>query len=141
MTRLVWVVVVATIGCASQRSTVAERVPLREGEVRVIAGAALDGGTRKGSFYEFQLPARSRSDHHRHPGPEFFYVVEGRASVCYDDGRVDHIAAGDGRYIPANVPHIDVNEEAVPVKVVVFLLLKPGEPPGFRAEETDQHAR
>lgn len=135
MRRARWAaVVVALVGCAAQRSPATDQLPRREGTVRAIAAAALEGGTRKGVVYEFELPAHSRSERHRHPGPEFFYVVQGEATVRYDGKRLDRVAAGDGRYIPANVPHVDVNDGAVPVKVVVFLMLKPGEPPGLSVD-------
>lgn len=135
MKPLRWTAVVVAAGCAAQRAPITDRLPRSEGIVRAIAAAALDGGTRKGTVYEFELPAHSRSERHRHPGPEFFYVVQGEATVQYDSDRLDRIQAGDGRYIPANVPHIDVNDGEGPVKVVVFLLLRPGEPPGFRADD------
>lgn len=68
------------------------------------------------------IPPGKRAHAHKHENHETaIYVVSGRAHTWFGDNLEEHVVVESGCffYIPANVPHLPINEDDTPCFAVI----------------------
>lgn len=95
-----------------------------------------DIGDADGSMLILTLQPKNVSTPHKHPGPVFAYVLEGRVQNQVDPEEPKTYSAGEYWYEPAMHVHrmlINLSDTEV-AKVLVFMVTPKGQPAGLPAK-------
>ena len=108
MTRNVFILTAAAVLCAT--GLIAARHDEKSEVKRKLVSATeiaekLDGKDAKATTVELTIEPGQSSAPHRHPGPVFGYVIEGRYEWAIDDKPAKSLEAGDTFYEPTGCLH------------------------------------
>jgi uncharacterized RmlC-like cupin family protein len=87
-------------------------------------------GARRLCMHLLRIPPGGRASAHLHAGHETaIYLISGTATVLHGVGlrHRDEMRAGDFLYIPANVPHLPMNQSTTEAAVAVLARTDPNE--------------
>ena len=112
-------------------------------KARVISVAdvaeKIDGKKAKATTVEVTLEPGAASVPHRHPGPVFGYVIEGRYEWAIDDKPAKALKAGDTFYEPTGCLHrVSKNPSDKATTRVLAVVLHPADVKGIVIPEKKQ---
>ena len=121
---------------ARQQDSHEHAPPNPRGIASLLTESIGDLGDSEASMLILTLQPKHVSTPHKHPGPVFAYVLEGRVENQVDPEEPKRYSAGDYWYEPAMHMHraftnLSDTEEA---KVLVFMVTPKGKPAGIPAQ-------
>ena len=121
---------------APQQDSHEHAPPNPRGVASLLTESIGDLGDSDASMLILTLQPKHVSTPHKHPGPVFAYVLEGRVENQVDPEEPKRYSAGDYWYEPAMHTHraftnLSDTEEA---KVLVFMVTPKGKPAGIPAQ-------
>ena len=85
-----------------------------------------------------EIPAGAETGWHKHPFPCYAYLLSGELFVDVEDGKTNHVVAGQALVESVNLFHNGRNYGPEPVRLVMFVMGERDEPFTVRREVSQQ---